>query len=252
MKSLHFIFCIASLLCFSCTARGGGSKLPEKRPDNFSITFYEGGGMLPESETYFVTEDSAGRESFFQQSNNRWVFLPEKAKLDDFYNKVRALNPTDIRARDKGTIQDRGGVSMQVSYENVTVNAVNSGGSFVVDEDQQRFNDIYALVADFVSDGLHSRLVPVKFFIEMSVGDTTLESCSIRLSREEVMSWEKLKSKDLASEYILDALPGQYHLNAWANVGSRSLSLDEDVEISAANHDFRILLKSDTFEFKQQ
>ncbi len=252
MKSLHFVFCIASMLCFSCSTLGGGPKLPEKRPADFTITFYEGGGMLPESETYFITEDSAGRESFFQQSNNRWVFEPEKAKFDDFYNKVRALNPTGIRAREEGIVHDRGGVSMQVSYEKVTVNVDNAGGSFVVDEDQQRFNDVYALVADFVSDGLHSRLVPVKFLIEMTMEDTTVESCSIRLSREEVMSWEKQQPKGLSSEYILNVLPGEYHLNGWAKVGVRSLSIDEDVEISTNGHDFHILLKSDTFELKQQ
>ena len=50
MKSLHFVFCIASMLCFSCSTLGGGPKLPEKRPADFIISFYEGGGMLPESE----------------------------------------------------------------------------------------------------------------------------------------------------------------------------------------------------------
>lgn len=208
--------------------------------------------MLPESESYFITKDSAGRESFFQQSNNRWVFEPEKAKLDDFYNKFRALNPTGIRARDKGLIQDRGGLTMQVSYEDVTFNAINSGGSFVVDEDQQRFSDVYALVANFVTDGLHWRLVPVKFFIEVPVGDTTIESCSIWLNREEVMSWEKQQPEGLSSEYTLNVLPGQYHLSCWAKVGVRSLSIDEDVEISSGRHDFHILLKNDTFELKQQ
>lgn len=65
------------------------------------------------------------------------------------------------------------------------------------------------------------------------------------------MSWEKQQPKGLSSEYILNVLPGQYHLNCWAKVGVRSLSIDEDVEISSNGHDFHILLKSDTFELKQ-
>ena len=248
-------FCICflvSVFSFGCTAFGGGLKLPEKCSENFSISFYEGGGMFPESETYFITPDSAGRESFYQETNNRWVFKPDQAMFDVFYEKLRALNPLNISSRDEGIVHDRGGVTMQLTFDKTTVNVANSGGSFVVAGDQQRFNEIFGLVAKFVVAGLHSQTIQSKVVFSAEVGDSVVESYSVNLGKAQIAGSSSKGTQPLPTEQILDLLPGQYQLAGWAKVGLRSISISQVLEINPGKHDFHILLKNDTFELKQQ
>ncbi len=208
--------------------------------------------MFPESETYFITPDSAGRESFYQETNNRWVFKPDQAMFDAFYEKLRALNPLNISSREEGIVHDRGGVTMQLSFDKTTVNVANSGGNFIVAGDQQRFNEIFGLVTKFVVAGLHSQLIQSKFLFSTEVGDSAVESYSVNLGKEQIVASTMQGDEPMASEHLLDLLPGQYQLEGWAKVGSHPISISQVLEINPDKHDFHILLKSDTFELKQQ
>jgi hypothetical protein len=86
MKNTHFASLAISLLIFACSGEGGGSifngsELPEK-PEKISFEWSDGGGMLPEGENIYISEDSSywsmwrldyEQKIYFTTSLKKWI-----------------------------------------------------------------------------------------------------------------------------------------------------------------------------------
>jgi hypothetical protein len=229
-----------------------GPKLPEKRPADFRINSYDGGGMNPESEEYFITNDSAGRVSHFDQSRNRWTFKPDPATLDAFYARIRELNPTTLKARDEGEVYDRGGTTLQIQYDRNTFNISDAGNSFIVERDVDRFWEVNQAIVAFVEEGLDGKRVSLQVRMDIRIPDTALTFCSIMLNQEQILPRNDKNPTIIDPESSKDMLPGEYMLNGWATVSGKNFSFYQPIPVNAEKHSLHFTIKSDTFEFQQE
>jgi hypothetical protein len=240
-------------LTFGCTSfLGGNPGLPSTRPSDFSISSYEGGGMTPESEEYFVSEDSAGRVSFYEQSHNRWTFVPDPSRLDAFYDRIRQQDPTSITASDEGEVYDRGGISLHIEFDDHSFQVAHAGSSFVAERDWDRFDAVHQEIAAFVTEGLEANKVNLKVDFDLAVADTALANCSVSLSRERIAQWNRQNASPLTYETSLSLLPGQYMLNCWATISGKNVAVYRPIDITTEKQKLHITLKSDTFDIIQE
>ncbi|MEM7039805.1 MAG: hypothetical protein AAF570_22725, partial [Bacteroidota bacterium] len=72
-------------LLAACASLGGGPSLPAERPKDLVIELRHSGGMLPQSDHYYISADSAFHESWEHRFTNRYRFQPDPAKLDRLY-----------------------------------------------------------------------------------------------------------------------------------------------------------------------
>lgn len=236
----------------ACSTIASDPRLPEQRPADFRIAVFDVGGMLPESEHYFIAQDSAGRESFFEEVNNRWTFVPDPAQLDAFYEKLRALKPTDIHVQDQELVHDRGGVSIQLDFDQHHFGISNSGSSFVMEKDMERFSDVKRNVVSFVRKGLEPAKIPCTLILESDLPHAVEEQNSVEFNHLHVLEWSRPQPTVYADSVVFELLPGEYLLQARQTLAGKMFSIHEKVKVDAAHNSFHILLKNDTFELKQQ
>lgn len=207
--------------------------------------------MLPESESYFIATDSAGRESFFEQARNRWTFKPDAKALDDFYAKLRELNPLTIKAQEEGMVYDRGGISLQITTDKKIFNVADAGSSFVVEKDRGRFSDVERLVTDFVELGLEAARIPCTVVMHSELPNAWQGQNSVKFNHKIVLDWAREQPNQYADTVEFQLLPGEYMLSASQMFGEKMHQIDQIVKVDADHDVFHFELKSDTFELKQ-
>lgn len=251
MKSLLILFSAMTIVLCGCASMGGGD-LPKQRPDDLVITYNDGGGMLDQSEEYFICKDSCVRDSRFQGHQNRWMCKTDLKKLDDLYAQLVKDDVTSIKTEDQGEVYDRGGISLRFSFGDKNFQIIDAGSSFVVERDQDRFNRTSDAITGFVDECVQSQTISIRLDLQVDVQDSAVQSCSINLDNINVLNWQAQNAEPLAQLRTLEFLPGQYELQGSAQVGQKWVSLNSPIKVSAAKHDFRILLKNDSFEFVEQ
>lgn len=228
------------------------SDMPRERPLDLVVRLSEGGGMLPESESYLITTDSVVRNSFYQFQENHWVCKPDAGMLDALWNALLRVDATTIRSRDEGQVYDRGGTTVHIEYGGKDVVLTDAGNLFVLEVDRIRFSRMCGAIFACVANCMDAQTVDTQVVLDVETGDRLPETCHISMNGEAVVDWPSAQAQALAQTAVKPLLPGHYLLDASAKFGARYLSLRDTVEISAANRLFHIVLKSDTFALVAQ
>lgn len=237
-----------SLLVEGCT----GGDLPSERPADLEIRYYDGGGMNPESEEYFISADSVTRSSFYNSHHNHWLGKARASQLDSLYAQLLADDVTGIRSEDQGEVFDRGGVSVHIEFGEKRFAIVDAGNMFVEKGDHGRWQRLCQNLSAFVEAVLRPQQVKANVSLLLDSLQAAPSSCYISLDRQNILDWQGGPVDGLAGDHPLLLLPGDYDLQASAKLGERYLSLHEQVVIDAAHPDYQVVLKSDTFELQQR
>ena len=175
MKS-HFVFFAPLFLLISCAGSsssilGGNPTLPEN-PEKIEIRWHEGGGMLPEGEDIFISEDSCYWNRWQDQAEIHLNFSMTKDEVRTLYQIYIDHDFNDIDVLEVQVENDRGGTSIDVNCDNVYYSKNNSGMSFVMENDW----DDYAAIENAIYDAAMQRVEKFKLKSTVKISDNLVKS----------------------------------------------------------------------------
>ena len=168
-------FCFV-LVCLQFSCKGGllGTSLPAKRPDKMIVELYEGGGMLPESTNYYISEDSCYVKFFKNQAANILRFKLSSASLDSLYAVFYENSFDKITAKNSETF-DRGGVSVTLRYGDKNIDKEDAGSTYINEVWQKNFYAVVTAIINQANKVVKENTVPfvVKFDKRLLVDSLT-------------------------------------------------------------------------------
>jgi hypothetical protein len=246
MKFLWILIGGIATTVMGCAVLGGG--LPKQRPSDLVVTYNNGGGMLNQSEEYYICQDSLVRDSRYQGHQNRWSCKPDPAKLDALYAQFLKDDITSIRSNNEGEVYDRGGITLRFSYGSNNFELVDAGNYFIAKADADRFGRTADGIVHLVEDCIQSQAIAVVIELQLQLGDSVAHHCSLSFDNNAVVDWQAGDHIPLAGPHTVHLLPGRYEIEGSAQVGSKWTSLQWPIEVTAAQRHFRFVLKNDSFE----
>lgn len=121
------------------------SKLPEERPDDFTLYIHEGGGMLDESTDYRLEAGHFTYEEEVGSDITTVEFDLSEEELNYLWERLRVLRFDHIQATEEQDVYDRGGYNITVSYADTNIMLSDAGTSFINGGQAKRF---YAVIED--------------------------------------------------------------------------------------------------------
>ena len=138
--------------------------LPEKRPAHLVIEMYNGGGMTPEADQYYFSEDSCYAKFWRNRATNIIHFKLDAGKLDALYKVFYEKRFDEIRTRQMETY-DRGGISISLHFGEKNVSVNDAGSTYITDAYVENFNAVVAAIENTVAPVVKENEAPlvVKF-----------------------------------------------------------------------------------------
>lgn len=169
MRYTYILILIAFVLSGCAT-----DKMPEQRPEDFTVTYTEDGGMLDKSKTIFFSKDSSYVSIRNYGAENKTYILTSKADLDNIYKVLKENNFEHIDVREEEKVYDRGGNTVSVSFGGETISKSNSGLSFVEDSWQKQYGEVTTAINKLADDFLEKMKRNFKIEIDTTLlGDNT-------------------------------------------------------------------------------
>jgi hypothetical protein len=139
-------------------------QLPEKRPPHLVIETYIGGGMAPESNQYYFSEDSCYAKFWRNRATNIIHFKMDAAKFDALYKVFYEKRFDEIRTRQMETY-DRGGINISLHFGDKNVSVSDAGSTYLVDAYVENFSAVVAAIENTVAPVVKENEAPlvVKF-----------------------------------------------------------------------------------------
>ncbi|HTQ46763.1 MAG TPA: hypothetical protein VMI75_28610 [Polyangiaceae bacterium] len=135
------------LMCTAC----GGTRLPERRPADFSISVSTFGGMLPEG-----SQTRCDGTACAWSSRANGVEVPEQSRpvtatqLDGLYAVVRGQAFDRIRLEKHEVMYDGGGINVLVTADGKTYSLGNDATSSIASADEGRYEAVIDAVKSLV------------------------------------------------------------------------------------------------------
>jgi hypothetical protein len=175
MKTI-FSYLLTILSFLSCKNQEGSaqSKLPSQRPKDLKIEWYEGGGMLPQSESLFISKDSSYIEYFYSQARNKVYFQVNENELDNLYKQLIDNQLDRIKTEDKGTVYDRGGENITLTFNGYKnrIAVGSSGGIFIAKNWVEKYNNCLQAISDLKNKKINALKIPFNIVLDNSIIDS--------------------------------------------------------------------------------
>jgi hypothetical protein len=133
-----------ALALFSCGAFGG-RELPEKRPGKLVIQLYDGGGMVPEGDEYYFSEDSCYAKFWREKATNFVHFKLSSGQLDTLYRAFYDNTFEKIGTREMETY-DRGGITVSLRFGDKNYSVSDAGSTYIQEGWMKEFNAVVKAV----------------------------------------------------------------------------------------------------------
>lgn len=157
MKSIFLI--PVFLLAFSC-----GSKLKTKDnnsiisladfshwPDSLILETYEGGGMVNESNSVYISKDSCFRVDQREDVTYRYTCKLSEGELDSLFRKIIENNIERLGTKkNDGVVYDKGTTSLTIQLGKKQVNIADGATEEITELRQGDFFTIYRSINDIV------------------------------------------------------------------------------------------------------
>lgn len=177
---MKIIYCFSILfiatLLFTCSNENGGglfssSKLPEK-PEKINIEWHDDGGMLPESETIYLSEDSSYWAFWRYDYEQKIYFDVTKDELTNLYAVFVENEFDQIRLIEEQEVYDRGGTTIRLTCDGNYFDKNNSGMTFIHESDVKN----YVAVENAIYDFAKTKIEPAKTPFTITFSDELLNS----------------------------------------------------------------------------
>lgn len=189
MKNTLFYSLAISLLIFACSGEGGGiifsgSELPEN-PEKLTIEWSDGGGMLPEGENIYISEDSSYWSMWRLDYEQKIYFTASSEEIDQLYQIFLDTDFDKIKLIEEQEVYDRGGTSIRLIADGKYFDKNNSGMTFVHENSWDEYDAVNNAIYSFVKEKTESSKIPVtvklsnsllesNYLIYINVNDRTL------------------------------------------------------------------------------
>lgn len=174
---ITLFYCLAvSLLIFACSGESGGSilsgsALPEN-PDKISIQWSDGGGMLPEGENIYISEDSSYWSLWRLDYEQKIYFTTSSEEINQLYEVFLENDFDKIKLIEEQEVYDRGGTSIWLNADGKSFNKNNSGMTFVHENSWEEYDAVSKAIYSFAKQKTESNKIPVK----VKLSDSLLKS----------------------------------------------------------------------------
>ncbi|MBK9592788.1 MAG: hypothetical protein IPO32_15260 [Crocinitomicaceae bacterium] len=173
MKNTLFYPIAISLLIFACSGEGGGSifngsELPAN-PEKLTIEWSDGGGMLPEGENIFISEDSSYWSMWRLDYEQKIYFTTSSEELNQLYQVFLENDFDQIKLIEEQEVYDRGGTSIRLITDGKYFDKNNSGMTFVHDNSWDNYAAVSDAICSFAKEKTESSKIPVKVKLSNSL-----------------------------------------------------------------------------------
>ena len=135
------IVCLGSFIIYSCTSK---SKAQEKWTTDMEVTTYNGGGMVPKSQTVMIKASSCSYIHWHMPETDTLTFVLSQQELDALLKKMNTSNFSNTTSSDKGTMAyDKPTTSIEFKLGK-KVHKVSDGATESIDgNNASKFFDLY-------------------------------------------------------------------------------------------------------------
>mgnify|MGYP006908254287 CR=1 FL=1 len=133
-------------------------------PKDFRVKLYDGGGMVRQGATYFISKDSSFAEMWEGQARTKLYFKTSMDDLKRLYNIFLQYDFHRIETFEE-MVYDRGGTTITATYGGETFSKADAGMTFIEESWQDEFNMVEGEIRKIVSKSLEPMLkqVIIKF-----------------------------------------------------------------------------------------
>ena len=149
-----------SLVGAKCTNADIGDNVPK----DFRVILRDGGGMVRQGATYFLSKDSSFAEMWEGDANNKVYF---KTSMDDLKNLYNIMLQYDFHAVEmyEEMVYDRGGTTISVRADGESYEKIDGGMSFIEESWRDEFQKVEDEIRKIVAGNLKKleKEVTIKF-----------------------------------------------------------------------------------------
>src|ERR1043166_4412616 len=142
---------LSSIFLCSCSR-----ELPEKRPDKIVVQLYDGGGMTPEGDEYYISEDSCYAKFWREKATNYVHFKLTREQLDSLYAVLYTNQFERIGTKEMETY-DRGGITIYLRFGDKNYTVSDAGSTYIKEGWHDQFNAVTSAIVKTASPFIQQR-----------------------------------------------------------------------------------------------
>jgi len=231
---------------FSCSGNAvkNNNDLPETRPSNLSINYYEGGGMVYYSEKLNISADSCVYEINDGGVVSKVYFNLTPAELDALYKVFTDNDFSNIKTREE-QVYDRGGESISLSWGQGKYANISDGGMTFIEKNwQKEWSNCLNAVKQALVKGTEKQKKDYEVRIDKTMFGKTM---SVYIKQLTIIPESTVMAESEKESYVIKIvkiLPGNYKM---------SVSYDKKYATFPVNPDsskgINLYLKNDTLAY---
>lgn len=124
--------------------------IPNKMPADFKIEYHYDGGMTNEHRNITLQMGECADEGRYNEDDFEYKFtITDTNELVDLYNNLKKLNAFNLKYKDRGHVDDRGGASIRYRINGKDYKVSDSQSNFIDKADADAFNKSIELIVWF-------------------------------------------------------------------------------------------------------
>ncbi len=218
-----------------------GSQLPENRPSDFYLSYYDGGGMLPYGISLTVDGQTATQSIFNQGVTVEVVYQLTPDEVDRLYQTMVENRLDRIQTYEEDEVYDRGGTNVSVTADGATYEVRDSGLTFVQVGWQEEYDAVLEGIAQVIErpSGTVATQLIILWDNAFSMSNTNLH---IQLDGDFVSLISELSSNQ--ASIVTNRVNGRYLVTLSNASGEDSTSTTLDLTTSLT---YRLTRQGETF-----
>ena len=149
-----------------CSSAGNVDNVPK----DFRVTLRDGGGMVREGATYFLSKDSSYAEIWDQDAKTKIYFKVSMSQLKKLYNIILENQFHEIETYEE-RVYDRGGTTISYRADGSSYEKSDAGMTFIQESWRDEFAAVENEIREIVSNELDRASIDVRLDIDDSVMD---------------------------------------------------------------------------------
>lgn len=210
MAKLNLFWMSVFTIFSQCTqSQSPQSKLPAKLPEKFNIRFYDGGGMLPQSDEIYISKDSCYLEYFYNQARNKIYFSLTQEELEQLYQVFVKNQFHKIKADEEKEVYDRGGTHLSLMIDNQYIDKSDSGLSFIQANWKQAYGQCVSAVRQIATQKTAALKKDIKIQLDSSISESG-HIVSLQIADSQFNYYSEVQG--IQTQMTVSLYPGQHSL----------------------------------------
>lgn len=222
---MNTVIILSTLLFGLMGAKCSNADYMDNVPKDFRVMLHDGGGMVRQGATYFISRDSSYADIWNQDANTKIYFKVSMDQLKSLYNTILKNQFRDIEEYEE-MVYDRGGTSISIRADGSTYDKSNSGMTFIEESWRDEFKAVENEIRNIVSGELDRASIDVTLNIDDSVMDEN------KIVNFNIGSFTFMSAKDgYQNTFTVRLYPGEHYM--YVTMLNKDLSTEPGSKIFA-------------------